>query len=204
MQTERSTSYLRLVTTNAPADEQDRNIPADKDRNAAELVPSAIAEVIDVACTWLAWDGVPRHGDGNVWTPLKALRRIQDHLLDHLAEIHSVLHAQPTIPDTWHGRKVTLDSDWARFTELDLEEASSRLRRYAKLYRVTIEALSTEQLDCRREDAWTIRQICHHVANVTYYARQMGDLSPANLPPVDLGERCRAVQGPPPDAHRTG
>jgi hypothetical protein len=91
------------------------------------LVPDAVAQVLRLAATWLAWDGGPRHVDGNVWTPHKALRRVTDHLLDHLAEIDAVLADAPTVPDTWHGRTVTLDADWARFTEVDLDEARSRL-----------------------------------------------------------------------------
>src|SRR6516162_4787710 len=40
----------------------------------------------------------------------------------------------PSIPDTWHGRFVTLDADWARFTEADYDEACSRLRRLGRWY----------------------------------------------------------------------
>jgi len=35
-------------------------------------------------------------------------------------------------------------------------------------------------LDQPRPEAWTVRQICHHVANVVYYARQIGDLAAAD------------------------
>ena len=134
-------------------------------------------EILRLAATWLAWDGTPIVGDGNVWTPLKALRRVTDHLLDHLAQIEAVLAGQPTVPDTWLGRTVTLDSDWARFTESDLNEAGNRLRRYAELYRVRLGALSAAELDLPRPDAWTMRQIAHHVSGVTYYASQVGDLA---------------------------
>lgn len=79
--------------------------------------------------------------------------------------------------DTWHGRTVTLDADWARFTEVDLDEARSRLARYAELYRLQLTNLSTGDLDRPRPTAWTIRQITHHVADVVYYARQVGDLT---------------------------
>ncbi len=141
------------------------------------LVPDAVEEVLRLAATWLAWDGSPRCGEGNVWTPHKGLRRVSDHLLDHLAEINAVLADAPTIPDTWHGRTVTLDTDWARLTEVDLDEARSRLARYAELYRLRLADLSTGDLDRPRPTAWTIRQIAHHVADVVYYARQVGDLT---------------------------
>ena len=135
-------------------------------------------EILQLAATWLAWNGAPRLGDGSAWTPLKALRRITDHLLDHLAEIEAVLAGQPTVPDTWLGRTVTLESDWAHFTEGDLNEAGNRLRRYAELYRLRLGGLSATELDRPRAGAWTVRQIAHHVAEVTYYAHQVGDLAP--------------------------
>lgn len=146
-------------------------------RDPATLVPDALQEVLRLAGTWLAWDGSPTSGDRNVWTPHKALRRVSDHLLDHLAEINALLGDAPTVADTWHGRFVTLDADWAHFTEVDLAEASSRLARFAELYRLRLTGLSTGELDRRRHTAWTIRQITHHVADVVSYARQVGDLS---------------------------
>ena len=153
------------------------DVPTVDDRDPATLIPAAVEEILRLAATWLAWDGAPIVGDGNVWTPVKALRRITDHLLDHLAEIEATLAGQPTVPDTWLGRTVTLESDWARFTEGDLNEAANRLRRYAELYRVRLGGMSAAELDLPRPAAWTVRQIAHHVAGVTYYARQVGDLA---------------------------
>jgi hypothetical protein len=72
---------------------------------------------------------------------------------------------------------ITLESDWARFTEGDLNEAANRLRRHAELYRLRLGALSAAELDLPRPAAWTVRQIAHHVAGVTYYAHQVGDLA---------------------------
>jgi hypothetical protein len=155
------------------------DVPAVDERDPATLIPDAVEEVLRLAATWLAWDGSPRLGDGNAWTPLKALRRVTDHLLDHLAEIEAVLVGHTTVPDTWLGRTVTLESDWARFTEADLNEARNRLRRYAELYRIRLGGLSAEDLDRPRPQAWTLRQIAHHVAGVTYYAHQVGDLAAA-------------------------
>lgn len=70
-----------------------------------------------------------------------------DHLIDHLAEIECRLAGLPTVPDRWHGRMLTLESDWARFTEADLDEAT------------------------------TLRQVVHHVADVRFYAAQVGRLA---------------------------
>ncbi|MGI8879149.1 MAG: hypothetical protein ACR2KJ_01280 [Jatrophihabitans sp.] len=160
----------------------ERDAPETDDRDPAKIIPDAVQEVTRLAATWLAWDGIGRYGDGNVWTPHKALRRVNDHLLDHLAEIEAVLAGVPSIPDTWHGRTLTLDSDWARFTEADLDEWSSRLNRFASLYRIRVGALSSAALDLPRPDSWTIRQIIHHVSNVVYYAHQLGDLTAGTVP----------------------
>ncbi|MEV4535665.1 hypothetical protein AB0J82_17740 [Asanoa sp. NPDC049518] len=139
-----------------------------------ELIPTAVDEVLARAETWLGWDGRPVYRDGNAWTPHKAIRRVSDHLLDHLAEIDCGLAGLPTIPDKWHGRTVTTDADFARFTEVDLDEARSRLTRLAACYRARLGRLDAKALDQEPEDgAWSIRKVVEHVANVTYYARML-------------------------------
>lgn len=65
----------------------------------------------------------------------------------------SLLAGVPTIPDTWHGRAVTLDPDWARFTELDLDEARSRLTRLGQLYVLRYAAAGPAAWDAPRGDA---------------------------------------------------
>ncbi|MDG4822188.1 DinB family protein [Asanoa sp. WMMD1127] len=139
-----------------------------------ELIPTAVGEVLDRAAGWLGWDGRPVSRDGNAWTPHKAMRRVADHLLDHLAEIDCRLAGLPTIPDEWHGRRVTTHADFAPFTEVDLDEARSRLTRLAACYRARLERLDPETLDHEPADgAWSIRKVVEHVANVTYYARML-------------------------------
>jgi hypothetical protein len=149
----------------------DDSVPDTDDRDVTGLIPAAVDEVLSTAEAWLAWDGRPVHADGNAWTPHKCLRRVTDHLLDHLAELECRLAGQPTVPDRWHGRRLTLDADFARFTEADLDEATSRLTRLAAAYRARLSTLDPATLDARGADgAWSIRQIVHHVSNVTYYA----------------------------------
>jgi hypothetical protein len=151
--------------------------PAVDDRDPVTLVPDAVAAVLDMAETWLGWDGRPVYADGNAWTPHKALRRVGDHLLDHLTEIECRLAGRPTLPDQWHGRMVTLDADFARFTEIDLDEASSRLSRLAACYQARLGELGAAQLDVRpADDVWTVREIVHHVGGVVYYASTIGRL----------------------------
>jgi hypothetical protein len=146
----------------------------------AELILGAVDTCLDLAATWYAWDGRPRVSEptkdipgGTVFTPQKAIRRIADHLVDHLAELEALPAGAEPIPDTWHGRTVTLASDWAPFTEADLNEACNRLGR---LYALRLRSLDDEALDAPRGQAWTIRQIVEHVARVTWYAEQVGRL----------------------------
>jgi hypothetical protein len=154
--------------------------PRTDDRDPADLVSAAVAEVLDIAETWLGWDGRPVYRDANAWTPHKALRRVADHLLDHLTELECRLAGQPTVPDRWHGRMATTDADFARFTEIDLDEATSRLTRLAACYKARLTGLDADHLDARPADnVWTLREVVHHVANVTYYARAVGDLAQA-------------------------
>ncbi len=161
-------------------DVSDATRPETDDRDPAAVMPAAVAEVLDIAETWLAWDGRPVYRDGNAWTPHKAVRRVADHLLDHLTEIECRLAGQPTLPDQWHGRMVTVDADFARFTEVDLDEATSRLTRLAACYAARLGNLAAPVLDTRpASDTWTIREIVHHVSNVTWYAHALGRLSSA-------------------------
>jgi hypothetical protein len=166
-----------------------RDEQPDAPRDPARLVTDAVETCLELAVTWFAWDGRPRVSeptgelpDGTVFTPHKAMRRVADHLVDHLAQIEALLAGAETIPDTWHGRTVTLASDWAPFTEADLNEACNRLRRLAQVYALRLGGLDAEALDAPRGQAWTIRRIAEHVAGVTWYARQVGDLRAPQAP----------------------
>jgi hypothetical protein len=149
--------------------------------NPGQLVADSVEACLEIAATWHAWDGRPvaRTVDGkpNTWTPAKALRRITDHLIDHLAQVEALLAGVPSIPDTWHGRFVTLDADWARFTEADYDEACSRLRRLGRWYVLRYEAAGAAAWDEPRGGEWTLREIAEHVAGVRYYAEQVGSLA---------------------------
>jgi hypothetical protein len=146
-------------------------LPAD---DVTAPIAAAVNEVLAIAESWLGWDGRPVLHDGNAWTPHKAMRRVTDHLLDHLAEIECRLAGLPTVPDEWHGRRVTTDADFARFTEVDLDEATSRLTRIAACYRARLRDVDAEALDAASGDAWSLRQVVEHVADVTFYAKAVG------------------------------
>jgi hypothetical protein len=146
--------------------------------NPADLVAAGVQRFLDLARTWLAWDGRPlvsEDGD-RVYTPNKAVRRHADHLVDHLAEIEALLAGAPTEPDRWHGSLVTVASDWAVFTEVDLNEATQRLRRLGQLYVLRFAAAGQPEWDRPRDPSWTLRAIAEHLAE-PWYAEQVGDLS---------------------------
>ena len=148
------------------------------ENNPAQCVVDAVEESLRLARTWLAWDGSPlvsEDGD-RVYTPAKAVRRLGDHLVDHLAEVEALLAGQPSQPDEWRGSLVTVDADWARFTEVDLAEAEQRLRRLARTVELRYAAAGPEEWDRDRSPAWTLREIAEHVGS-PWYAEQVGDLS---------------------------
>ncbi len=147
-------------------------------REPGQQVVDAVEHCLDLARSWLGWDGRPRVNEGGdrVYTPHKAVRRIADHLLDHLAEAECLLAGEEPMPDGWHGSLVTLDSDWARFSEADLVEAEQRLRRLARTYALRLRSAPPREWDAPRGDNWTLRQAAHHVAEVTWYADQVGRL----------------------------
>jgi hypothetical protein len=149
----------------------DGTAPETDDRDPATLVEEAVADVLTRAESWLGWNGGPVARAGNAWTPHKVLRRVADHLLDHLAEIECRLAGRPPVPDRWHGRMATTDADFARFTEIDLDEATSRLTRLAACYRARLSTVDGTALDAVPDGGgWTLRQVVHHVAGIREYA----------------------------------
>ena len=135
---------------------------------------------MDLAETWLAWDGRPLvSNDGErIYTPHKAVRRIGDHLVDHLAEVEALLAGVETMADGWHASLVTFESDWARFTEQDLVEAQQRLRRLGRTFALRLAAAGPEEWDRPRTPNWTLREIADDLTGVVWYAEQVGRLGP--------------------------
>jgi len=155
--------------------------PAVDDRHPAEVVTAMVDHVLQLAQTWPRWDRkplvVPVEGESpRTYTPHKAVRRVADHLLDHLAEIEARLAGRPTEPDGWHGSMVTTASDLAPFTQDDLDEAQSRLRRLALLWDVRLRSLNDQQLDEPAGSSWTLRQVAFHAAESAFYADSVGVL----------------------------
>src|SRR3954470_3841147 len=109
--------------------------------NPGTQVEAAVEECLGLAQTWLAWDGRPLVSeDGErIYTPHKAVRRIGDHIIDHLAETEALLARVDTMPDEWHASLVTFESDWTRFSEQDLVEAQQRLRRLGRTFALRLQ-----------------------------------------------------------------
>lgn len=141
-------------------------------------VEEAAAYCLELAATWLRWDGRPRTSeDGDrIYTPHKVLRRIADHLVDHLAEVEALLAGVDTQPDAWAASEITLDHDWARFTEADLREARERITRLARTFSLRLAALDPAAWDEPRDPNWSLRQIADHLVGIKWYADQLGRL----------------------------
>ncbi|MCL2585338.1 MAG: hypothetical protein FWE35_23105 [Streptosporangiales bacterium] len=157
--------------------------PHTDNRHPAEVVTAMVDHVLALASTWPRWDGRPAEipVDGEpprLYTPHKAIRRVADHLLDHLAELEARLACQPTEPDCWHASAITTPGDLALFTPDDLDEARSRLRRLALIWDVRLRSLTSQQLDEQPGHAWTLRQLAFHVAESAFYADSVGTLGP--------------------------
>ncbi len=148
--------------------------------NPGVVVEEAVRRSLDLMDTWIHRDGRPRVSeDGDrIYTPHKAVRRIADHLVDHLAEVEAQLAGVETQPDAWHGSLLTFESDWARFTEGDRDEARQRLPRLARTFALRLSAAGPDEWDRPRGDSWTLRAIADHLTGVLWYAEQVGDLSP--------------------------
>ncbi len=151
--------------------------PLTDGRHPAEVVTGMVAGVLALAETWTAWDGTPVPADDRVYTPHKAIRRVTDHLIDHLAELEARLAGVPTIPDAWHASAATTATDLAPFTTTDLDEARSRLTRLAQIFDVRLRTLAEAQLDRCDGDAWSPRQLAFHLEESAYYAASVGNLS---------------------------
>jgi hypothetical protein len=161
------------VVSTGPTDGDDPGI------NPGTAVEEAVRRSLALVDTWIHWNGRPRVSeDGDrVYTLHKAVRRIGDHLIDHLAEVEAVLAGVETQPDGWHGSLLTVASDWARFTEADRDEAHQRLPRLARTFTLRLATAGPDEWDRPRE-GWTLREIADHLTGVLWYAEQVGDLGP--------------------------
>ena len=145
------------------------------DERIGDSVPSRavsdmVKRVLERAETWLLWDGKPVSVDGRVYTPHKAIRRVTDHLIDHLAQIDALMAGVSTLPDRWHASASTTLSDMAPFYREDLDEARSRLWRLSQMWELRLNALPSERRRAPNEGEWSVNEITRHVAESWDYA----------------------------------
>lgn len=139
-------------------------------------VAAMVEHVLELAETWTAWDGEPVPNGDRIYTPHKAIRRVADHLVDHLAEVEARLAGREPEPDHWHASLVTTAADRAPFTAEDLDEARSRLTRLALIWRVRFDAIDPMLLDASPGEGWSFREIAAHVVGSRFYADALGKL----------------------------
>jgi hypothetical protein len=142
------------------------------------VVSAMIDASIEVMPTWVHWDGRPVSVEDRIYTPHKAVRRLTDHLIDHIAQVEAMLAGAPAVADEWHASAITTASDLAPFSREDADEAIARLNRLKTMWQCRIAGLSDEQLDARSDDEWSIREIAAHLAESEYYAAAVGRLEP--------------------------
>jgi hypothetical protein len=183
-------SHVAARAEGSPGDDasMSENRPLTDERDPLDVVGAMVDHVLRLVDTWPRWDGRPAEIDGRLYSPHKAVRRVADHLVDHLAEIEARLAGIPTIPDRWHASAVTTPADLAPFGSTDRDEAHSRLSRLAQLWRLRLGSLDAVRLDRRDGDAWTIREVAFHVAESAYYADAVGDLGEVTGDAADLTE----------------
>jgi hypothetical protein len=151
--------------------------PRVDDREPAAAIEEMVDHVLRLVETWTSWDGRPRTADGRDYTPHKAIRRVADHMLDHLAQLDAHLGGVESLPDRWHGSSMTTASDLAPFEELDVDEARSRLTRLAQLWRIRLAEVPPDGLDRAEGDGYTPREMAFCAVESSFYADAVGDLS---------------------------
>lgn len=144
-------------------------------------VPDMIRNVLTMAATWNKWNGQPVETDGRIMTPNKAIRRVVDHTIDHLAEAQARINNHDPLIDNWDHSAKTTPADLAPFTIDDLNEATERLNRLAQLWTITYEhlddqTLDNQTLDAKHPEAMTLRGIANHAAESIAYAEAIGHL----------------------------
>src|SRR5438270_4609669 len=117
--------------------------PRAADRDPADAIMKMVSQVLDLAETWGAWDGKPIRVDDRIYTPHKAIRRVADHMIDHLAQLEAHLAGIESPPDKWHASGVTTPADLAPFRPEDLDEARSRLTRLGLIWQLRLSAIPT-------------------------------------------------------------
>lgn len=170
------------TTTGSTSGTAPGSAPETDDRDPAGIVADMVDHVLALAGTWTAWDGRPVPADDRVHTPHKAIRRVADHLVDHLAEMEARLVGRRRSRTTGTPRRPPPGRTSPRSPVPTSTRPAAALTRLARIWVNRLEALTPEQLDRSPGTGWTFRQLAFHVAESTYYADAVGDLAPARTP----------------------
>jgi len=149
--------------------------PITDDRDLEKAITAMVLRALQLATTWVRWDGQPLRADGRDFTPHKAMRRIADHMVDHLAQLESHLAGVESLPDEWQGSAITTPCNLAPFWEEDLAEARSRLTRLAQLWRIRLHSIPEEDVDRAQDNGNASRDDVCALESISY-AEAVGDL----------------------------
>lgn len=150
--------------------------PRVDDRDPGEAIEEMVEHVLGLAETWVAWNGKPVSALGREYTPHKAIRRVADHMIDHLAQLEARLAGVPSLRDAWHASAMTTQADMAPFSRGDLDEAGSRLRRLAQIWRIRLRSVRESKMDASEGDDYTLREIAFCAVESGDYADAIGSL----------------------------
>jgi hypothetical protein len=150
--------------------------PQDDDRDPADAIAEMVDHVLELAESWILWDGRPIPSGDRIYAPHKVIRRVADHLVDHLAQLEAHLTGTPPLADRWHGSAITTPADLSPFTAEDLDEARSRLRRLTQLWRARLAAVPADVMDRAEGDDYTPREMALCAAGSDFYADAIGIL----------------------------
>jgi hypothetical protein len=160
----------------------DDDRPQMDDREPADAIDQMVDEFLAMAQTWTTWDGKPipietPYGQ-RLYTPNKALRRMADHMIDHLAQLDAHNAGLPPSKADWQASRITTPADMAPITKDDLDEAASRIRRLAMMWRASLVAVGPGGLDTPEVGGgWSPREMAFHTLESMDYANHVGDLS---------------------------
>jgi DinB family protein len=134
------------------------------------------------------------------YTPRKVLRRVLDHALDHLNQIHQWLVWRsdgivPTATDGWVPSTVTLPDDRLPLTQPDLDAWLWRIDQAARLLTQRAAQLSTDEVDWLPPNGgWPLRRVLHHVArSELLYATSLDESLPIDDPVMRYTEACQRL-----------
>jgi hypothetical protein len=167
---------MSVLPSDEEVDAMTDDRPVIDDRDPADAMTEMVGRVLELATTWVRWDGAPRRVGEREYTPHKAIRRVADHMVDHLAQLEAHMAGTVSLPDRWHGSSITTPSDLAPFSVEDLDEARSRLSRLAQLWRIRLRSIPEGELDHRQGDAYTPREMAFCAVGSIFYAEAVGVL----------------------------